>query len=56
MPATSDFGDFLQFHILVGIFGVASTSILSIAIYIYCLVHLLQKEGELAANKIIGER
>lgn len=38
----------------VGIFGVASTSILSIAIYIYRLVHLLQKEGELAANKIIA--
>ncbi|WKY04914.1 hypothetical protein Q1695_005712 [Nippostrongylus brasiliensis] len=28
----------------VAIFGVASTSILSVAIYVYCLIHLLQSE------------
>ncbi|VDL70406.1 unnamed protein product [Nippostrongylus brasiliensis] len=36
----------------VAIFGVASTSILSVAIYVYCLIHLLQ--SEYGGPKVIG--
>ncbi|EYB93963.1 hypothetical protein Y032_0177g602 [Ancylostoma ceylanicum] len=36
------------------IFGVASLSILAIAIYVYCMIHLLKKNSELNGPQIIA--